>query len=290
MQAIRTILCPTDFSSTSDRSRHLAGELAQSFNARLVLHHNLADSPPGFLSVGWMKNEEEADRTRDLEVKASEGLAHLLDSQPEGVEAEARLTRGPLEDGIRSLAEQIGADLIVLGSHGHSTVKHQSLTELLLRDTGIPILATGGHCERDSLTDAPPTAPIVVAVDLDQPVAGFADGIIELASRLPNPLAWLYVDPLSRESSSERLIEKLPTDLADRSTVMIRHGDPAKAILEAAKELDSVLIVVGTGQQRWFERRIGRTAVAVLQESGCPTLCIPPVRRRRAADQPATVR
>jgi len=47
MIAIRTVVCPVDFSPATSRQVDLASDVCRAFGARLILHHNVSD-----LSVG----------------------------------------------------------------------------------------------------------------------------------------------------------------------------------------------------------------------------------------------
>ncbi len=56
---------------------------------------------------------------------------------------------------------------------------------------------------------------------------------------------------------------------------MIRHGEPAEVILEAADELGARHIVMGTHGRRGLERAlVGSVAERVLRRSGCPVTIV----------------
>ena len=57
MIALKTVLCPVDFSAATPRQVDLAAELSRTFGARLVLHHN-RHSLGAVASVGWMWNAD----------------------------------------------------------------------------------------------------------------------------------------------------------------------------------------------------------------------------------------
>ena len=61
MLAIRTVLCPVDFTPATPRQLGLATDLCRAFGARLVLHHNLAAVPFG-AGVTWMWQSEHPGR------------------------------------------------------------------------------------------------------------------------------------------------------------------------------------------------------------------------------------
>jgi nucleotide-binding universal stress UspA family protein len=70
-----------------------------------------------------------------------------------------------------------------------------------------------------------------------------------------------------------------------RITAHIRAGDPARAILQTALELDADLIVVGTHQREGVERLVlGSVAEHVLRGAHCPVLVAMPKDYARASD------
>ena len=72
--AMETILCPTDFSASSQNAIRYADELAARMNARLVLFHNItapvapeADSPESAPLVSWQDRAQEEEKKARLE-------------------------------------------------------------------------------------------------------------------------------------------------------------------------------------------------------------------------------
>src|SRR5262249_51346912 len=91
MIAIRTVLCPVDFSPATSRQLELATRLCRAFKARLILHHNLNAMAVG-AAVGWMYA---ADHPCLSEESALQRLVGLAESQT-GLEVETHVTRGPM--------------------------------------------------------------------------------------------------------------------------------------------------------------------------------------------------
>ena len=81
MIALKTVLCPVDFSPATPRQVDLAAELSRTFGARLVLHHN-RHSMGTVASVGWMWN---AAHHGDSQVVVDAKLRDCLARLPEGV-------------------------------------------------------------------------------------------------------------------------------------------------------------------------------------------------------------
>ena len=113
MLPLHTILHPTDFSDRSEYAFRLACSLARDYSARLVVLHVV--SPPVVIyGEGVVPPEPEAFRA-----EAQEKLNRLEAPAP-GVGMERRLTEGDPVAEILRLAQESGADLIVLGTHGRT--------------------------------------------------------------------------------------------------------------------------------------------------------------------------
>lgn len=137
MSAIRTILFPTDFSETSTRAFGYACELARENRAKLVAVHVLEPVPP--LVADGIVIPCDLEGARDA---AQQRLWNLTPNQS-GLEFERELCDGPAAATIVKTAEEISADLIVMGTHGRSGVRRLllgSVAEEVLRHAHCPVL------------------------------------------------------------------------------------------------------------------------------------------------------
>jgi nucleotide-binding universal stress UspA family protein len=135
MLPIRTILHPTDFSEQSQCALRLAGALARDHGARLVLLH-VAAAPVAFYTEGVFvpapsdPHDEERRQLEQLEV-------------PGAAPAERRLAEGNPPSEILRVAEETGADLIVMGTHGRTGLARLlmgSVAEQVVRRAPCPVL------------------------------------------------------------------------------------------------------------------------------------------------------
>jgi nucleotide-binding universal stress UspA family protein len=139
---IDRILVATDFSTHSDAALAYAIGLAKRVGAKLDLLHayhvalpigmpNQVAVPPQF----WTDVRNAAERRLQEE---------LQKPKAEGVECEAHVTPLPPAPAIADTAEEIGADLIVLGTRGKTGLKHVllgSVAERTLRLATCPVLS-----------------------------------------------------------------------------------------------------------------------------------------------------
>ena len=115
MAAWKRILFPTDFSESADHALHYAVSIARKFGARIDVVHILA-----------MHEADPKVGKAELEQAVSGEYAELVDS------CETVRAVSP-EVGILETAEARGADLIVLGTHGRTGLRHVFLGSIAER-------------------------------------------------------------------------------------------------------------------------------------------------------------
>src|SRR5829696_2881873 len=123
MIALRTVLCPVDFSPATLRQVDLASDLCRAFGARLVLHHNKHSLGTG-ASIGWMWN---ADHPGEPQASIEARLQDCLSRVPGGVNSEGHITEGPVSRAVLAMADSFDADLIVLTAHATHADDHASI-------------------------------------------------------------------------------------------------------------------------------------------------------------------
>ncbi len=141
MAPIRRILVPVDFSEHSLRAADLAVELAQSFGASVDLLHCYPIQVGGVSPYGVVIPESFDREVREAAERRLEQLrAQLADR---GVAVEARVTPIFPSESISATAEELGSDLIVMGTRGLSGIAHVllgSVAERTLRTAPCPVL------------------------------------------------------------------------------------------------------------------------------------------------------
>ena len=136
------ILHPTDFSECAAQAEAVAIDLARKLDGDLVLVQVLVEAPlysEGFISRGQVQSVYEAQRkwSEDaLEVRA----AKLRQS---GIKTSWRVQMGVPHEEIVRTAEEEGAGMIVMGTHGRSGLNRAllgSVTERVIRLAQCPVL------------------------------------------------------------------------------------------------------------------------------------------------------
>ena len=136
---IKKILVPIDFSSSSDKTVDFASTLAKQFNAFLILMH-VIDSAP--YSVTDTLNV--VKHRRSLEMIARSLLKNLMEPLlKRHLVVRPYLVSGTASEEILKKARQDRVDLIVMGTHGRTGLKHAllgSVAERVVRLSSCPVL------------------------------------------------------------------------------------------------------------------------------------------------------
>ena len=133
----KTIVLALDGSEASHKAIPLAAELAREDGARIVIAHIEEDVVgKGGGPVAATEDEIQAE----IRKRAEELSAGGIDTS---VEMRSVMLGGPAHP-IAEIAEEAGADLIVVGTHGHTAVGGMllgSVTHRLLHIAHCPVLA-----------------------------------------------------------------------------------------------------------------------------------------------------
>ena len=123
---MNSVLVGVDFSPVHEMAVKTAAGLAKALNAELVLIH-VASAEPDF--VGYepgpeVVRESVAHVMRAHHRKLQEVESHLRN---EGLKVRALMIQGGIADKLIEEAKKIGAEWMVLGSHGHGALHHALL-------------------------------------------------------------------------------------------------------------------------------------------------------------------
>ena len=279
---LRTILCPVDFSDLSATETEVAVEVAREFGARLMLHHDCAAIPPG-IARQW--DWEATHGKKDSEAQAERRMQATLNALPRDVRAEGVVSTGSVVGALLALAEELPADLIVLGSHGWSTETHASVTERIIAEAPCPVLTfnegaltTGRFRLRPETGGEPPI--VVVPTDFSPTAAHAVRYAWALARVLPIRVHLLHALPRrSRDAEREarsRLAALQPADVSGRVDVHVTVGDAAEVIFAHLAAVQPAFAVLGEHARELVRRVFTRdTARRVVHGASCPVWVVP---------------
>lgn len=124
MKNYQHILVPIDFSASSDNTIRQAIGMQQSHHCKLTVVNYVEPLPATCYGDVVSEIEEGMEKNARLHMQEFSNR-HQLPSE------NVRIEMGHAKAGIPLIAQQLGADLIVIGSHGH----HSRLGDLLLGST-----------------------------------------------------------------------------------------------------------------------------------------------------------
>lgn len=142
MRDFKTIIFATDFSESSDYASQYALSMAKKFDARLVIVHVINEPVDlrGFYvpHISFDKLEEEIEEGAQ---KMMEKFCrtHIRDYD----NFETFIVPGVPYDEIIKKGEEVGADLIVMATHGRTGLDHVlfgSTAEKVVRKSSVPVM------------------------------------------------------------------------------------------------------------------------------------------------------
>lgn len=282
MYQLRRVLAATDGSEHGLAALITGSSCAERFGAELAV---VSVAEAVILPLGV--------ETTTLHQTVAEDLQRKVLAQAEeagGADAPIHLRKGLAAPTISDVAEEIGADLIIVGAHPRPAVARflvGSTAERVIRLAHSPVLvATEGRTE--------PFQRILVAVDLSaqsRRVLGVALGIaaacgaavraLYVQDRLTPMLleAALFDEKETRHAAAVQLRKTLAKISVPSEVVMsqeIREGHAGHEILHAAEEWGADLIIMGTHGFGFFNRLLlGSISVYVLRHGHRATLVVP---------------
>ncbi|MFT3774483.1 MAG: universal stress protein [Minicystis sp.] len=143
MPAPSHLLVAADFNPLSELALERALDLAQALKARVTVLHVYALPALRIADSDYIPSAEEVARVTSAAEKQLEDL--LAKHARPGVEAKQLLRTGrPPAEEIVHAAEELGADLIVVGTHGRGAIGRALLGSValdVLRTAKVPVLS-----------------------------------------------------------------------------------------------------------------------------------------------------
>ena len=280
------ILLTTDGSEDAKLAGRAAADLSDKTGAELHVIHAWQYVPHPVLDFEHYEEEAERLLKEQTELVASGGATVR----------EAHLTMAPPVDAILDLSEELGADLIVVGSRGHGPIGRLllgSVSESVVHHATRPVLVLRGG------QDSWPPERVVIGDDGSEVAKkagemaasigglfGARDVLVRAYPKLPetDPVGRV-LDPRAVDDALHRAeqelrerAEELGRLVGRRPRMEIAAGDAAVALLDKAREGDETrtLTAVGSRGLGLARRlRLGSVTTKVLRAAGGPVLIYP---------------
>jgi nucleotide-binding universal stress UspA family protein len=278
--AFQNILFATDFSDAADRALPYAVEIARRSVATIHAVHVISpgDSPllppADWAEIVRQQEEFRGRKQNQLEFELRELLHELL------------ILEGDVWENLKNVIETRNVDLLVLGTHGHTGIAKAvlgSVAEKIFRQAYCPVLTVGpGVAPRAPHAAAAELNCILYATDFSPESLAGARYAISMAKDHRAALVLLHTmkDGGQKDIALETLRNVVPLGarLHSEPAYVIERGDPAEAILGAAKKAQADLIVIGA---RGAEKHLtlathfsDSIASCVVANAFCPVLTI----------------
>ena len=275
MLTIQTIVFPTDGSTAAEAARPVAEQFAERYGAALHVLRVEIIPPAGDLRFDAVPEPFEAE--------GPDGETGVI---------EVRRRHPVSADAIVLYADEVDADLIIMGTHGRSGFDRLTLgstAERVLRLAPCPVLTIGPKAEPEA------TGPVVVPLVFESASDSALETAIALAEAQGTRLVAVHViepidipppyglvvasfSPAELKDRVRQTVERWVSAHADGPVpieVDIREGAAAVQIIDAARAHEASLIVQSShgrrGLSRWL---LGSVAEAVARRAPCPTLTL----------------
>lgn len=275
------VLVATDLSPHSDRALDRAVSLARQIEAELHVVHAIEGEP-----VSGHRDElrREAERLISAYVRSARAGRGLAFS--------THVTFGPGPEAIMRCAEEVKADIVVLGTHKPRTgdlLRHTTIARVL-RESGRPVLL---------VTERPlaPYRKVMVAVDMSECSRAALEFALRLLPEAELTVVHAYEVPFATFISgedSDRTVEAKHRENTERLVAgevgafleryagkapsirqVVARGMVREVVRKEAKRLRPELLVIGThGRSGVAHALLGSVAEDLLRQPPCDILAV----------------
>jgi nucleotide-binding universal stress UspA family protein len=296
------ILVATDFSPPAEAAVQAAAALAQRLGAEVALFHAVEPpfAPYPDLAAVSLQTLESSIRS-SVEAQLQKVAARLCEAK---LTVSTTILTGVPERVIPMQAREVGASLIVIGTHGRRALPRLllgSVAERTVLEAPCPVLVVReDEAPLAALEQPGRTLRVMVGVDGGAATEAGLAWVRELRQHvpcdvvlvhhywppreyarlgLPGPRDVFATDPEVSALLERELRQRVGT-LPGNGSVVLRvraaWGPPGEALAEDAAEERADLLVMGTHQPHGWERvRHGSYALSAVRSTRVPVVCVP---------------
>jgi nucleotide-binding universal stress UspA family protein len=295
---IKTILVPLDGSQLSETVLPLAALLANKNQAKLILLHIIEQNPPETVH---------GERHLTNQHEASAYLDRVCQSLPEGMIVEEHVhtsAEKSVSNSIVAHSKELGVDLIVMCAHGQSGLEKRifgNIAQDVLTMGDVPVLLLSP--EKETRAESCQCECILVPLDGDPDHEAGLEMAVEISQNCQAKLHLVMViheiSTLPGEQAAAAvLLPSVTSALLDMDceqgelylagligkllekhihvTGEVQRGDPAKQIIQAAKEFQADMIVLGTHSKTAMDAFwSGSVTPRIATQTHLPLLLVP---------------
>jgi len=281
---LERILVATDFSAGARAALDFTRGIAGHFASKVYLVHVI---PAGVLH--YVSPERSEEVIRQAKTFAAGEMQRLLrDSGCDGSVQTEILCGGGIWPLLQEFIKTNAIDLLVLGTHGRTSAQKQLLgpvAEEIFRLANCPILTVGSRAGKPTTTRAE-VQRILYATNFKPHAERAAPFAHTMEREHGAQLSVLHVvedaqisqvsgQDIVSEFMIRRMRKGLPRECAGKCEpeFLVRFGDAAEQILQAARELQSDLIILGLRAGKYAAGELpSAVAYKLVCQSACPVL------------------
>jgi nucleotide-binding universal stress UspA family protein len=256
---MKKIIIPVDFSKHSEYALETAAALAKQHNSELIVMHMLELSESIISTTSSQRNDE----TAFMLMVANKNFETFLD-QPylEGLTVTPMIKHHKVLKEVSEIAQQVNADLIVIGSRGHS--EHDGIftgsnTEKVVRYSETPVLVVKTKPESVDFKTS------VLAIDFSEKSINAVKKALKVLNNLSHKVTLLYVntpntDFLNTDEIEEKVslffeVSKLKRE--DLNIDFTTDYDVEDGVLNYVKRTDTEVIAMITNGRKGLSHLFG---------------------------------
>ena len=296
---MKKILLATDFSEEAQLATGHAVAMARQAGAEIILLHAMNAIEP--MDPEWIAARPELQSLYDLAHERSVGFRDMLEAlrasiAEQGVAVSKAFIEGDPAGAICNAAQELEADLVVLGTHGRTGLKRLVLgsvaAKVMRRATTSVFIARGDRSPpergyqrllvpidfssgseaalKTALELVGPGGTIELFHVVDPPFA-FTDQNRVLDANLENLRAWAELARAQAEGQASKLAASMDTGETDVNIVTgIVEDFPAQGLIKRMEYSDYDVVVLGVREGGL--RLLGSLSEAALRHAPCPVV------------------
>ena len=275
--APKLILVPTDFSAPSAQALRYGAALAQRFSAHLLVIYADPFVPPVDFTISaagafGLPREKMVESAREqLQTFAEMNISPA-------VPYDVRVLASAPTDAIVAQASEVGASLIVMGTHGRTGLRRLlvgSVTEAVMRLAPVPVVIV--HESAKVTTNAHWIVGCVMPARECRAALRFAAALADESAKFVLLGATDVADRPFTVDDLKLLEVCTPGEIVGRAAFKAIDTTEPKDVLAAAEAEHADLIVLGIAGDRTLADTLrGTTVERVVQHSTCPVLTMNP--------------
>jgi nucleotide-binding universal stress UspA family protein len=292
------ILVPLDGSDTAAAVIPFVLEISSQASAKLVLVTAVQQVGVWDATLTMQVMEREEELAQQYLAEQAEQL------RAAGASVDTRITRGEAAEGVLSIADSEGADLVAISTHGRSGVSRWlfgSVASRILQSCTTPVLFLHPKTGEDKGAPGPVIKKILVPLDGSDLAGSIVPEVEEFARSMGASLVFFNaVSPITTypgfETAQATSIGQVIQELQEQSklvlsraaehailsgveaTIVVTLDTPVDGVIHAAEDVGADLIAVATHGRGGFGRAVlGSVADGVVRRStDRPVLVIRP--------------